>query len=60
MKSHNGEYLNNYYIKNPGKMPLRKYAKYIILFSAFLEKFHLMEIGLFGYHMVSRVIRFDQ
>jgi len=60
MKSHNGEYLNNYYIKNPGKMPLRKYAKYIILFSAFLEKFHLMEIGLFGYHMVSKVIRFDQ
>lgn len=60
MSNRNSNYLNNYYIRNPRVMPLRNYAKYIILFSSFLEKIHLMEFGLLGYHIISKVIRFDQ
>lgn len=60
MDGRHTKYLENYYIKNPKKMPLRKYAKIIIMFSAFLERFHLMKAGLLGYHLLSKVIYFDQ
>lgn len=60
MKSKYPEYLANKYIKSSAKMPLRKYAKRIILLCAFLEKIHLMKIGLIGYHNLGKVIYFDQ
>lgn len=53
-------YLENYYIKHSGKMPLRKYAKIIVLFSSVMERFHLMKAGLLGYHLLSKVFYFDQ
>ena len=60
IKSRQTNYLANYYLKHPSKMPLRRYAKLIILFSAFLEKTHLMQAGLLGYHLLSKVHYFDQ
>ncbi|MBR4342547.1 MAG: glycosyltransferase [Lachnospiraceae bacterium] len=60
MDNRRSKYLENIYIKNPKKMPLRKYAKIIVLLSASLEKLHLMKAGLLGYHLLSKVIYFDQ
>lgn len=60
MDNRQTRYLENYYIKSSSKMPLRKYAKIIILFCALLERFHLMKTGLLGYHLLSKFIYFDQ
>lgn len=68
------EYLNNRFIRRGflgtllksiagdkrDDIPLRNYARYIILFSAFLERVHLMKPALMGYHVVSRFVKFDQ
>ena len=54
------DYLNNELLKLPQNMPLRKYAKNIIIISTKLERIHLMKLGLIGYHFLSKIIYFDQ
>jgi len=60
MDTRQSKYLENHYIRSFRNMPLRRYAKIVILFSALLEKYHMMKIGLFGYHLLSKFIYFDQ
>lgn len=59
MRSRHPDYLNNFYLHH-GESPMRNYATRIIRFSAFLEKIHLMKIGLIGYHVLGKIVYLDQ
>lgn len=61
MLKYNETYLENSYIYCPkSTSPARNYARRIICFSAWVEKLHLMKPALLGFHVLSKVINFDQ
>lgn len=53
-------YLNNQFLSASKKPPLRPYALRAIKLCAMLEKLHLMPFALVGYHVLTKVKRFDQ
>lgn len=59
IKSKHPGYLHNDFLYR-GESPMRRYATGIIRLSAFLERLHLMKIGLIGYHMLGKIIYLDQ
>ncbi|MCR5767409.1 MAG: glycosyltransferase [Lachnospiraceae bacterium] len=60
LKQYHKNYLENVYIRHPSKMPLRNYAKYIIIACAIVEKVHFMKAFLAGYHLLNNFVYFDQ
>lgn len=61
MKKAHKNYLDNPYLfEKKEESPLRAYARKIIVFSAMLERKHLLCLGIIGYHIISKFIYFDQ
>ncbi len=60
LQSARADYLCNPFLKIGKKSPMRGYATRIIRLSALLEKMHMMKMGLLGYHILGKVIYFDQ
>ena len=60
MKQFHPQYLYNKYLNSNIESPMRDYATKIIKFCAWLERMHLMKIGLVGYHFLNKIVYLDQ
>lgn len=60
MKSNYPSFLNNPFLKIRGQRPARNYAMNIMRLGCFLEKIHMMWLGLIVYHLLCKWVIFDQ
>lgn len=60
MKKAHPHYLKNPCLRMGKRMPVREYARKIIVCCVALERLHLMLLGIMGYHVISKFIYFDQ
>ena len=59
MKKYYPRYQKNIFLSSAKDAPMRKYALLVVKGTVYLEKFHLMKIGLTAYHIISKFYYFN-